>query len=222
MENIEIDSISTGPENVDSGVRLKSDYSTIITRYDELMDLYKTDSRIISAHSKKIVELVDDLGTCDKMVTDIVNYINNELYDWVVEMNDTTTEFREFSDKTEYKMDLFDMKLKDTRDDQKEMGRLLNALCVDTHKMMKDISSFIHVICILCGGLAIASIIAFANLETPEYILIFAMLLVCTISLICISFLIRNIANTNRFVYRSLYKILGDETDETEIAEDGR
>src|SRR5699024_3017920 len=158
-------------------------------------------------------ELVDDLGTCDKMVTDIVNYINNELYDWVVEMNDTTTEFRDFSDRAEYKMDLFNMGLKDTRDDQKEIGRLLNALCVDTHKMMKDISSFIHVICILCVGLAIASIIAFANLETPEYILIFAMLLVCTISLLCISFLIRNIAKTNRFVYRSLYKILGDEID---------
>jgi len=113
MENIEIDNISTGAENADSGVREPNPYITIIDMYDELMDLYKTDSRIISAHSKKIIELVDDLGTCDKMVTDIVNYINNELYDWVVEMNDTTTEFRDFSDRAEYKMDLFNMELKD-------------------------------------------------------------------------------------------------------------
>ena len=79
MENIEIGNINTGAENADSGVREPNPYTTINDRYDELMDLYKTDSRVISAHSKKIIELVDDLGTCDKMVTDIVNYINNEL-----------------------------------------------------------------------------------------------------------------------------------------------
>lgn len=182
---------------------------------EELKNMIKENSRIICAHSSKFAEISKNMEGCEKIITDMLEYINGDLYDWVIK----TEERQNDSDASAI---LMEQRLKDIEQNQKESAKLLNTLCVNMYTQLKDIASFISVLYIICGSLSIGSFIALINMETPEYAVAFAMLLVCTIALVCISTIIKKIAYSNRFVYRSLYAILGEDTsDEEKIEETG-
>lgn len=181
----------------------------------DLKNMINENSRIIRAHSLKFAEISKNMEGCEKIITDMLEYINGDLYDWVIK----TEERQNDSDTSAI---LMEQRLKDTEQNQKEYAKLLNTLCVNMYTQLKDIASFISVLYIICGSLSIGSFIALINMETPEYAVPFAMLLVCTIALVCISTIIKKIACSNRFVYRSLYAILGEDTsDEEKIEETG-
>lgn len=181
----------------------------------DLKNMINENSRIIRAHSLKFAEISKNMEGCEKIITDMLEYINGDLYDWVIK----TEERQNDSDTSAI---LMEQRLKDTEQNQKEYAKLLNTLCVNMYTQLKGIASFISVLYIICGSLSIGSFIALINMETPEYAVAFAMLLVCTIVLVCISTIIKKIACSNRFVYRSLYVILGEDTsDEEKIKETG-
>lgn len=182
---------------------------------EELKNMINENSRIICAHSLKFAEISKNMEGCEKIITDMLEYINGDLYDWVIK----TEERQNDSDASAI---LMEQRLKDIEQNQKESAKLLNTLCVNMYTQLKDVASFISVLYIICGSSSIGSFIALINMETPEYAVAFAMFLVCTIALVCISTIIKKIACSNRFVYRSLYAILGEDTsDEEKIEETG-
>lgn len=205
---------TTTKMNIDNS----KNYTTELTDATvDLKNMINENSRIICAHSSKFAEISKNMEGCEKIITDMLEYINGDLYDWVIK----TEERQNDSDASAI---LMEQRLKDIEQNQKESAKLLNTLCVNMYTQLKDIASFISVLYIICGSLSIGSFIALMNMGTgtPEYAVAFAMLLVCTIALVCISTIIKKIAYSNRFVYRSLYAILGEDTsDEEKIEESG-
>lgn len=200
---------TTTKMNIDNS----KNYTTELTDTTvDLKSMINENSRIIRAHSLKFAEISKNMEGCEKIITDMLEYINGDLYDWVIK----TEERQNDSDASAI---LMEQRLKDTEQNQKEYAKLLNTLCVNMYTQLKDIASFISVLYIICGSLSIGSFIALINMETPEYAVAFAMLLVCTITLVCISTIIKKIVCSNRFVYRSLYAILGEDTSDEEKIE---
>lgn len=173
----------------------------------ELKKIIDENSRVIRAHSSKFIEIGKDIEGCENIIKDILEYINDDLYDWVVK----TEKKQNNSDRAAI---LVEQRLQDVERNQDETAKLVTTLCVNTYPQLKDISSFISVLYVICGALTLGFLIALINLETPEYVVAFAMMLVCTITLVYISIIIKKLANLNRFVYRALYTILGEDKNE--------
>lgn len=192
-------------ENVDVGSMLIPNYG-----YNGIMKLSTEYDIMLKEHGKKLGELDEAMEQADHLITNILNYVNTDLYDWVVQTEkDTKNNTRKINSLIRKTNDI-SYESDNNKKDIKYQSKLLNSLCVNTYQSLKTMLVVcIGFVAIWTGALCVG---IFGMIDSPD--LFYAMLTLVSFIFgafgIAIACLIRDMKNSFRATYRMVYFLLKD------------
>lgn len=205
MDEIKLSENEAKEEKVDKSSMSISDYC-----HDGIMNLSSEYDIVFKEHSKKLGELDEAMEQADQLITNILNYVNTDLYNWVVQTEkDTKNNTRKINGLIRKTNDI-SYESDNNKKDIKYQSKLLNSLCVNTYQSLKTMLVVcIGFVAIWTGALCVG---VFGMIDSPD--LFYAMLALVSFIFgafgIAIACLVRDMRNSFRATYRMLYFSLKD------------
>lgn len=193
------------PEEI---VDVNNDHKQIRSTIDKIEYGFSSYDEIIVKHSEKLGELNDQMEQADNLIVDMLNYINGDLYNWVVETeNESNRKTRQINHITNRCNDI-EYDTNQNGKDIKYLMRLTNSLCVNTYESLKTLNIVMVAFAALCTGALLVGIFSYVDNPDPFYAILSLVSFIFGAFGIAIACCIKDMKNSFRATYRMLYHSL--------------